>query len=93
MIHAWYTIGSLLSNSCKSQTQFMYNLKELVRQCEFTNKDEVVKFFFLIYNKHERVREELLKFVTKDTSFNQCLQFAQCIEGNMQSEELSKKNG
>ena len=32
MIHAWYRIGSLFSNSCKSQTQFMY----LARQCEFT---------------------------------------------------------
>ena len=93
MIHAWYRIGSLFSNSCKSQTQFMYNLKKLYRQCEFTNKDEIVKFLFLIYNKHERVREELLKSVTKDTSLNQCLEFAPCIEGNMQSEGLSKKMG
>ena len=54
----------------------MYNLKELARQCEFTNKDEIVKFLFLIQNKHERVREELLKSVTKDTSLNQCLEFA-----------------
>ena len=93
MIHAWYRIGSLFSNSCKSQTQFMNNLKELARQCEFTNKDEIVKFLFLIHNKHERVREELLKSVTKDTSLNQCLEFARCVEGNMQSEELFKKMG
>ena len=39
------------------------------------------------------MREELLKSVTKDTSLNQCLEFAQCVEGNMQSEELSKKVG
>ena len=76
MIHAWYRIVSLFSNSCKSQTQFMYNLKELARQYEFTNRDEIVKFLFLIHNKHERVREELLKSVTKDTSLNQCLEFA-----------------
>ena len=48
IIHASYRIGSLFSNSCKSQTEFMYNLKELARQCEFTNKDEIVKFLFLI---------------------------------------------
>ena len=35
----------------------------------------------------------LLKSVTKDTSLNQCLEFALCVEGNMQSEELSKKMG
>ena len=93
MVHAWYRIESLFSNSCKSQTQFMYNLKELARQCEFTNKDEIVTFLFLIYNKHERVREELLKSVTKDTNLNQCLEFASCVEGNMHSEELSKING
>ena len=93
MIHAWYRIGSLFSNSCKSQTQFMYNLKELARQCEFTNKDEIVKFLFQIHNKHERVREELLKSVTKDTNLNQCLELARCVEANMQSEELSKKMG
>ena len=52
------------------------NLKELARQCEFTNKEEIVKFLFLIHNKHERVREELLKSVMKDTSLNQCLEFA-----------------
>ena len=39
------------------------------------------------------MREELLKSVTKDTSLNQCLEFARCVEGNMQSEELSKKMG
>ena len=29
------------------------------------------------------MREELLKSVTKDTSLNQCLEFARCVEGNM----------
>ena len=69
-------LGHCSVSSCKSQTQFMYNLKELARQCEFIYKDEIVKFLFLIHNKHEKVMEELLKSVTKDTSLNQCLEFA-----------------
>ena len=54
MIHAWYRIGTMFSDSNEIETQsdFMYRLKDLAKQCEFTNSDEVVKFLFLIHNKH-----------------------------------------
>ena len=68
----------------------MYRLKDLAKQCEFTNSDEVVKFFFLIHNKHSEVKPELLKHVTKETTLGQCLEFAHNTEGNLQSVELSK---
>ena len=72
MMHAWYRIGTIFSDSCKTQSHFMYQLKDLGKQCEFTNSDEVVKFLFLIHNKHSEVKQELLKCVTKDTTLGQC---------------------
>ena len=68
----------------------MFRLKDLASQCEFTDSDEVVKFLFLIHNKHSEVKQELLKCVTKDTTLGQCLEYAHNIEGNLQSVELSK---
>ena len=43
----------------------MYRLKDLASQCEFISADEVVKFLFLIHDKHSEVKQELLKCVTK----------------------------
>ena len=92
MIHAWYRIGTMFSdsNEIKTQSDFMYRLKDLAKQLEFMNSDEVVKFLFLIHNKHSEVKQELLKCVTKDTTLGQCLEYAHNIEGNLKSVELSK---
>ena len=67
MIHAWYRIGSTFSdsNEIKTQYDFMYRLEDLTSQCEFTNADEVVKFLFLIHNKHSEVKQELLNMLQK----------------------------
>ena len=58
MIHAWYRIGTTFSGSTdiKTQSDFMYRLKDLAKQCEFTNSDEVVKFLYLIHNKHAELK-------------------------------------
>ena len=58
MRHAWYHIGTTFSDctDIKTQSDFMYRLKDLAKQCEFTNSDEVVKFLFLIHNKHSEVK-------------------------------------
>ena len=50
----------------------------------------MVKFLFLIHNRHSEVKQELLKCVTKDTTLIQCLKYACSVEGNLQSVELSK---
>ena len=70
MIHAWYRIGTMFSdsNEIKTQSEYMNRLKDLAEQCEFMNSDEAVKFLFLIHNKHTEVKQELLKHVTKDTT-------------------------
>ena len=95
IIHAWYRIGTMFSDTgeIKTQSDFMYRLKDLAKQCEFTNSDEVVKFLFLIHNRHSEVKQELLKHVTKDTTLIQCLEYARSVEGNLQSVELSKYVG
>ena len=93
MIHAWYRIGTIFSDSCKTQSHFMYQLKDLGKQCEFINSDEVVKFLFLIHNKHSEVKQELLKCVTKDTTLGQCLEYTRIVESNLQSVKLSKYIG
>ena len=89
---AWYHIGTTFSDSTdiKTQSDFMYRLKDLTKQCEFTNSNEVVKFLFLIHNKHSEVKQELLRHVTKETTLGQCLEYAYNIEGNLQLVELSK---
>ena len=76
-------IGTTFSDSTdiKTQSDFMYRLKDLAKQCTFTNSDEVVNFLFLIHNKHAEVKQELLKHVTKETTLGQCLEFAHNIEG------------
>ena len=66
----------------------MCRLKDLAKQCEFTNSEEVVKFLFLIHSIYSTF--ELFKWVTKDTTLGQCLEYACNIEGNLQSVELSK---
>ena len=83
MIHAWYRIGTTFSDSHEIKT-FMYRLKDLASQCKFTNSDEVVKFLFLIHNKHSEVKQELLRKVTKDTTLSQCLEYACNTERNLQ---------
>ena len=91
MIHAWYRIETTFSDSeVKTQSEFMYKLKDLAKQCEFTNSEEVVKFLFLIHNKHVEVKQQLLKCVTKETTLAQCLEYAHSAEGNLQSVELSR---
>ena len=49
----------------------------------------MVKFLFLICNKHSEIKQELLKHVQKETTLSQCLEFAHSVEGNLQSVELS----
>ena len=42
----------------------MNRLNEIVGECEFTTKDEVVKLLFLIHNQDTRIQDELLRNLT-----------------------------
>ena len=47
-IHALYRIGTTFSDTgeIKTQSDFMYRLKDLAKQCEFTNSDEWLNSYF-----------------------------------------------
>ena len=46
----------------------MSNVHDIANDCSFENKDEIVKFLFLIYNTNKRVKDQLIKKMkTMDT--------------------------
>ena len=57
MIHTWYQLGSLYSNNCKFQSNFMSKLCKLSNEWGFTHPKEIIKFMFLTHNTHMRVQE------------------------------------
>ena len=56
ILQSWYQLGSIYSNQCKDQTEFMSKLCDVANDCSFANKDEIVKFLFLILNTNERLK-------------------------------------
>ena len=91
MIHSWYNLGALHSHHCKDQSDFMSRLRNLAKECGFTNQDKVVKFLFLIHNSHRHVQDQLLKEITQASTINDCLQSARRVEAIIQSEKLTQK--
>ena len=63
----------------------------MANDCNFTNKDEIVKFLYLTHNQNTRVREHLLKELTDTTSLADMLRMARVCEGTVHSEEISKQ--
>ena len=63
----------------------------MANDCNFTNKDEIVKFLYLTHNQNTRVREHLLKELTDTTSVADMLRMARVCEGTVHSEEISKQ--
>ena len=90
-ILAWYNLGSLHSNSCKNQTEFMQHVRHLAKECNFTNQDEVSKFLFLIHNQHKCVQDQLIKEMRTTTSLAECLQIAKWVEDTIQAEHLAQQ--
>ena len=54
VLQLWYQLDSIYSSQCKDQTEFMSKLCDVANDCSFTNKDEIVKFLFLIHNTYEK---------------------------------------
>ena len=63
----------------------------MANDCNFTNKEDIVKFLYLTHNQKTRVREHLLKELTDTTSLADMLHMARVCEGNVHSEEISKQ--
>ena len=51
-MHSWYQLGSVYSNQCKNQTEFMQKLKEIAQETGFRPnvRDELIKFLFVTHN-------------------------------------------
>ena len=86
----WYQLGGLYSGSCKSQGDFMRRLREITKECSFTNSDEFVKFLFLTHNQNSRVMDALLDRMKATDTPAQCLAIAKTVESTIKTEKLSK---
>ena len=84
-------MGSLHSGAFKTQSGFYHKLTSVVNDCNFTNKDKIIKFLYLTHNQNTCVREHLLKDMTDTTGLNDMLQTARVCEGPVHSGELSKQ--
>ena len=63
----------------------------MANDCNFTNKDKIVKFLYLTHNQNTRVREHLLRGFTDKTSLADMLRMARVCESTVHSEEISKQ--
>ena len=86
--HSWYTLGSIYSNQFKSQSDFYNHLQCVAKECNFSARDEIVKFLFLTHN-NTCVHEDLLK-EKEDTTLATMVNIAHVSEGTIHSEEFSK---
>ena len=73
------------------QSEFYHKLNLVENDCNFTDKEEIVKFLFLTHNQNTRVHEHLLKEMQDMTSMSDMLRMACVCEGTVYSEEISKQ--
>ena len=90
VFQSWYTLGSIYSGVFKTQWEFYHKLNSVANDCNFTNKDEIVKFLYLTH-QNTRVHEHLLRELTDTTSLADMLRMARVCEGTVHSEEISKQ--
>ena len=81
IFQSWYALGSIYSGAFKTQSEFYHKLNSVANDCNFTNKDEIVKFLYLTHNQNTRVHEQLLKELTDMTSLADMLRMARvCVK-------------
>ena len=73
VFQSWYTLGSIYSNAFKTQSEFYHKLNTVANDCQFDNKEEIVKFLFLTHNQNTHLREHLLKEMQDTTSVTDML--------------------
>ena len=91
VMQSWYQLGSLHSSNFKDQTEFMMRLKELVREGRFKEKDEVIKFLFMIHNIDPKVRDYLINKGDPTKTCSIFLNLARSVESMVQTETISKQ--
>ena len=90
-LHSWYQLGSIYSNQCRNQTDFMQRLRDIARETEFKEKDELVKFLFIIHNTDQKVREYLIDKADPGASLNDFLKLAKTVESVVKTETMSRE--
>ena len=91
VFQSWCTLGSIYTNAFKTQSEFYHKLNTVANDCQFENKEEIVKFLFLTHNQNTHLREHLLKEMQDTTSVTDMLQMACMCVGTMHCKELSKQ--
>ena len=81
-----YALGSIYRGHYKTQSEFYHELNSVTNDCSFTNKEEIIKFFFLTHNQNTTVHEHLLKEMQEMTSMTDMLHMAHVCEGTVYSE-------
>ena len=89
VLQLWYQLGSIYSSQRKDQTEFMSKLHNVVNGCNFENRDEVVKFLFLIHNTNARAKDQLIKKMKVTDTLVDILQLAKMVKSTIQTETLS----
>ena len=46
IFQSWYALGSIYSGAFKTQSKFYHKLNSVANDCNFTNKDEIVKYLY-----------------------------------------------
>ena len=69
----------------------MTRIKELVREGGFKEKDEVIKFLFVIHNTDPKVREYLIDKGDSTKTCSDFLNLARSVESMVQTETMSKQ--
>ena len=91
IFQSWYALGSIYSGTYKTQSEFYHKLNSVANDCNFTNKDEIVKFLYLTHNQNTRICEHLLKELMDTTSLADMLRMGRVCEGTVHSKEISKQ--
>ena len=92
-MHSWYQLGSVYSNQCKNQTEFMQKLKEIAQETGFRPavRDELIKFLFVTHNTDQKVREYLLDKADPEKTCQDFLKLAKTVESLVKTENMSRE--
>ena len=89
-IHNRQLIGNITSNMCTDQSEFLYKLCSIAKDCKFSDSNDVIKLLFLINKKNVEVRLELLKEVKDTSTLDEYLDIAHRIRPVADAERLAK---
>ena len=83
-------IRNITSSMCADQSQCLYKLCSVAKDCKFSVSDDVIKLHILINNKNAEVRSKLLKEEKDTFTLDEYLDIAGRIESVVEAEKLAK---